>query len=61
MELLITLVSVQLLWVELERMAMFVSIRNEQLEEEKMIPAQDESVINVMRFWAKLRELPGYE
>ena len=61
MELLITLVSVQLLWVELERMAMFVSIRNERLEEEKMIPAQDESVINVMRFWAKLRELPGYE
>ena len=61
MELLVTLVSVQLLWVELERMAMFVSIRNERLDEEKMIPAQDESVINVMRFWAKLRELPGYE
>ena len=31
MELLVTLVSVQLLWVEFERMVMFVSLRNERL------------------------------
>ena len=41
MELLVTLVSVQLLWVELERMALFVSLRNERLNEREALSASD--------------------
>ena len=49
------------LGIELERMTQSISIRNERLNEQKTKTAQDENIINVMRFWAKLRELPGYE
>ena len=46
-----------LMRVEFQRMTQSIRLRNERLKEEKMITAQDETIINVMRFWATVREL----
>ena len=61
MELPVSFMFVQLLRVELQGLAMFVSLRNERLNKAKMIPAQEQSIRKVMRFWATVRELPGCE
>ena len=61
MELPVSFMFVQLQWVELQGLAMFVSLRNERLNKAKMIPAQEQSIRKVMRFWATVRELPGCE
>ena len=57
MELLVTLVSVQLLWVELERMALFVSLRNERLNEREAVT---EKYNILMRFWVLPLPFPGH-